>query len=465
VVDCCLCVGTGDKSHIFLEAEGFGACNSCGVICCLECICQNKMNEDRFCYSCFLPEVSVQNSDVELTLAPSELRDELRKYGVDATLEDDNNDLYAIYEAVRQNPLYDGGKINVEFPIKSANFLPQLENKSIFSFKLNQGGSFVVDDSLSSQQTLQIMTTMAQLVSMYDEKRNNYTDNTYKLVPTSIIRFAQGSRDGKDAGFRLVDRCIHNSADSQTSDINNAIFHVVENNDKMYFLIHHEVRASFKQNEYITKICFNHEELLACSCGCRAGCEGDGRVICVHVLPLIYQITHLLFDGLADSILVEYANRWKSVHSYEFIHQHHDEIKDNVMLLKTASQQYEIHEDNLEIHEILENFLVGTSKPKRYQTATDYSKLTSLREQNLSSHRFLARKKLNVNKTKNIISDEQEEQDQSLSDDEEPEIIVTKLAPATQDTYINICKTIAAFQRCCPDLYDDDYLEELTGFR
>jgi hypothetical protein len=218
---------------------------------------------------------------------------------------------------------------------------------------------------------------------------------------------------------------------------------------------------------YSSTVCFNHEDLLCCSCDCRAGCEGNGKVLCVHILPLLYQITHFLFDGLADSILVEYANRWKSIQDYEFIKSQHDEIKNNVMLLKTASQQYHINEDEQEIHEILENFLVGTSKPKNHRSTTDFSLLGPLRHQDFSSTRKLARQKLRINQTTNDVSEN--EVLENISDEEmiQRNTQQKQRTPATFDTYVNICKTIAAFRKCCPTHHDvdDNFLTELTGFR
>jgi hypothetical protein len=196
VLDCCLCAGADDLPHLFLEAEGFCCCTACGKVCCLDCICQNNIGENHFCYECYLPQVSVGQKELELTLTPIELRDELRKCGVDTTTTDDNNELFLIYKAVRENPLY-GEKSVVKYPLKAANFLPQLERQKIISIHMKDGGGFIVDDRLSSNQTLQLMTIIAKLVSMYNKNRNNYTDNTYKLVPTTIVGFAEGSCRGK----------------------------------------------------------------------------------------------------------------------------------------------------------------------------------------------------------------------------------------------------------------------------
>jgi hypothetical protein len=176
--------------------------------------------------------------------------------------------------------------------------------------------------------------------------------NTYKLVPTTIVGFAEESRVQKDAGYQIVERCLRNAVDSQTKHIKNSECHIVLYNNKPSILVHHQVCALMKSNEYSTSMCFNDEDMIACKCECKAGCEGNGRVLCVHVLPLIYQITHLLFDGLADNILVEYANRWKSIHDYEFINDNHKKIKEDVILLMTASQQYNKLDDELDLYEL-----------------------------------------------------------------------------------------------------------------
>jgi hypothetical protein len=92
VVDCCQCVGTGAGSHHFLEAEGLCGCDDCGKICCLECIFKKETTcESKFCYNCFLPHVSVSDSQMEHTLTANQMREELKKFGVQtkASEEDD----------------------------------------------------------------------------------------------------------------------------------------------------------------------------------------------------------------------------------------------------------------------------------------------------------------------------------------------------------------------------------------
>jgi hypothetical protein len=64
-----------------------------------------------------------------------ELRDKLRKYGVEATNEDDNNDLLLIYDTVKSNPLYCASDCeNVKYPLETANYLQHLEKGSLMSF-------------------------------------------------------------------------------------------------------------------------------------------------------------------------------------------------------------------------------------------------------------------------------------------------------------------------------------------
>jgi hypothetical protein len=109
---------------------------------------------------------------------------------------------------------------------------------------------------------------------------------------------------------------------------------------------------------------------------------------------------------------------------------------------------------------------IGTSKPKHHRSATEFSLLGPLRQQDFSSTRKLARQNLKMNQRTNDVS-----QISIIENTSDEEIHSTtqhiQRTPATFDTYVNICKTIAAFKKCCPNHHDvdDNFLTELTGFR
>jgi hypothetical protein len=130
-------------------------------------------------------------------------------------------------------------------------------------------------------------------------------------------------------------------------------------------LIEHTVKASMKQIEYNVVVCFSENTVVACSCDCQAGCYEDGRVLCVHILPVIYQLTFLLFDGLADNILVELSNQWTAKYEQQVSSvEMKNEIRKYFLILKTAAQQYEDADEFLDLEALMHKFLVGTERDK-----------------------------------------------------------------------------------------------------
>ena len=81
---------------------------------------------------------------------------------------------------------------------------------------------------------------------------------------------------------------------------------------EMGLVLNNKVSASMKDTEYEVEIAFTKKEILATRCQCHAGGEKNERVVCVHNLPLIYQLNMLLDDGLAQHLLVELCSRWSA---------------------------------------------------------------------------------------------------------------------------------------------------------
>ena len=76
------------------------------------------------------------------------------------------------------------------------------------------------------------------------------------------------------------------------------------------------------------------KKIIATRCQCHAGGEKEERVVCVHNLPLLYQLTLLLDDGLAEHLLVELCSRW-CPEIEDLIKQNgkYDELKDDLVVL------------------------------------------------------------------------------------------------------------------------------------
>jgi DDE superfamily endonuclease len=211
-----------------------------------------------------------------------------------------------------------------------------------------------------------------------------------------------------------------------------------------------------KHEIYNVKVCFNKEKLVLCTCDCKAGGEKEEKIVCVHVLPVLYQLTLLLFDGLADSIIVALAHHWKRMLPKVFSDEILNEIKQNIITLIAASQEIlPIECNNMTIEEILRKFNVGTEKSKMPPPAPRNSEtLGPLRDEDLRSIHKRASDIINK-KTNN--DNVRQQQQQNIENNNNNEHITTS-------SYQNIIKAIVALHKILPKA-DAKYLESFIGYR
>ena len=120
-----------------------------------------------------------------------------------------------------------------------------------------------------------------------------------------------------------------------------------------------------KDDVYRVKVCFGSDELICCSCTCKAGSCGNERFVCVHVPVIGVQLSHLLMDGLAEHVLIELSTIWgdtsPSINPSTYKQAHHDIL--NLISVSHASENTFL--DNTQtIHELLKSMKVDTQKPK-----------------------------------------------------------------------------------------------------
>ena len=87
---------------------------------------------------------------------------------------------------------------------------------------------------------------------------------------------------------------------------------ILVGDSKVGITLQNNISASMRDSVYDVEVCITHNEMLTCRCNCKCGCAGDNRVACVHVLPVLYQFTLLLHEGLAQHILIELCERWNT---------------------------------------------------------------------------------------------------------------------------------------------------------
>jgi hypothetical protein len=250
--DCLRCAGVGEYPHLFMMAEGYSHCSECKVRLCLQCTFQKEKGEKHLCVHCLLPEVAVSREQIQRTeISSSELKDKLRTVGIEATNNDTYDDMLDMYESRIENMTHDETMMEkITAPAKPASYLQDLKKNKISSFDFSEGGDFLVDANLTPMQVLELLKILTSLVTMYkddgDTTKSKTMKRTYKLVPTTIILFAEAAR--LHSGYRLVWRCIRHAIDPQTHSIVEASGYVVEYDGELCLLINHNIKASMKSN-------------------------------------------------------------------------------------------------------------------------------------------------------------------------------------------------------------------------
>ena len=110
-----------------------------------------------------------------------------------------------------------------------------------------------------------------------------------------------------DSGYRLLMRCIRHAFDSRTKSLENKTAKLIVHQGEVGIHLSLEIPVSMKNSVYCSKIAVTPTKILCCKCSCYCGGQGNERILCVHNLPLLFLLTTLLFDALADNLLCDFA--------------------------------------------------------------------------------------------------------------------------------------------------------------
>jgi hypothetical protein len=116
-----------------------------------------------------------------------------------------------------------------------------------------------------------------------------------------------------------------------------------------------------KTTIYNTKVAFTGSKLIACSCDCKAGSFGIERVLCVHVLPILFQVCQLMHMALSEHILIELSNFFTDTRN--MIEVNEDTLLETLTTLVRSDTGIQ-PEDTLTIEQILCDYSVGTQRSK-----------------------------------------------------------------------------------------------------
>lgn len=188
----------------------------------------------------------------------------------------------------------------------------------------------------------------------------------YDVLPAMIINIAQQSQI--DSGYRLLARCVRHGHDPKMQSLFCNSADIVKLNDgSIGMILKMKVPASMKTQVYETTIAITANDLLATECSCRSGSKDSDRVVCIHNLPVAYNVTELLYDGLAEHILLELASCISSLCENWTI-ETTSSVKESVIILMEAAGEFLSVEDQstVPLDNLLERFLTGTEKMKTW---------------------------------------------------------------------------------------------------
>ena len=333
-----------NASHDFLKAEGHFTCSSCQRCFCKFCgyspkkdrdgkkskkfsfIHYQSMNDD-LCVDCYKERVFLPFS--------SSLDDALNITEMKKFLKDNNQSIPADAKAYEIQEIFEMCKVDlsrkanidetVPYPLyesKSLDITEENNNKKRFgfgkvlhTFPLAEGGLFISDThSISNAMVIPVINLMANIVryNPNQKKYTSYNSPVYDVLPSIFIEFANGSR--ASSGFRLLKFCLRHAFDPKAFPImeQNATLFIHGKDGEIGIVLENRIGASMKDVEYNVTLALTSNDLLASQCECQAGGENDERVLCVHGLPLLYQLSMLMDDGLAEHLLVELCSRWNT---------------------------------------------------------------------------------------------------------------------------------------------------------
>jgi hypothetical protein len=313
----------------------------------------NKNDSELYCVHCYGEArcIPTDTAVEELTeyVSRNEMLRSLAAIGhrITDSTNVDNDAIEDIYETViiNKQTIYDETLGNrVPFPKEQSTYLEKSVSK-VCVFNIKDGGRYMKNQQMTTQQKISLTKLLTELTTV--PKPNPNEDKVYRVISPIVRKFADGSR--VKTGTRLCKRSCRHGTDPKAVDIRLSSGHVIEYEDEIGICLQHMVRASMKSAIYKVKVAFTYSNLVACSCNCKAGSFGLARIVCVHILPILFQIGQLLHYCMSEHILVELTNFY--THDIHLINNDVALVKAIYILIR--SEQGHEPDTNIPIEQLL----------------------------------------------------------------------------------------------------------------
>lgn len=115
---------------------------------------------------------------------------------------------------------------------------------------------------------------------------------------------------------------------------------------------------------YDVTVCFCESGIIANTCTCKVGCYGIERVICIHILPVIQQLSVQIYVSLATEFLCKLNYEWGIEMHEDLVPEQINKLQRDILCLIQASNRHEPKEYNesMLVEELLKKYDAGTDK-------------------------------------------------------------------------------------------------------
>ena len=326
--------------HKFLSCEAWFTCSLCQQCFCATCGYSPKKDRDGkntkhslvhydnmdndLCCDCYKEQriYSPYGCDLDEILNIQQMQDYLREKNVMMTSgEIDAHEIQELYELTLLEECTENNHDEVPFPLfpSDALILDKETNKFEFGklvqeIEMINGGQFINSPVITDNILTGLLKLFATIVRFDNDettidKKRALNSVLSDVIPSQLVNFASNARVG--SGYRLLKRCLRHALDPKAPPLHETKATIFISDDggvdekEIGLILTNKVSASMKDAAYCSTVAFTCDKIQCAKCECQAGASTKERVLCVHNLPLIYQLVMLLDDGLAEHILIE----------------------------------------------------------------------------------------------------------------------------------------------------------------
>ena len=385
--DLCYCLGptttrSSTNRHVVFKNE-VKKCKECNERVCQSC------NKSGFCLPCYCSQMmEVRDAGVDCDnprqiqhdfMTINEMMSAIQNKGYDLDASATPDVIEELYDSLivgkQLEYINDSDLDKVVYPILPSDTVDRIQKASdrdasdedidiICNIPFSEGGRFIADPKEIPDEILpKVLELFATLVEYTGVKYTKFDHTIYSVLPSYFVEIAYGSRTA--SGHRLLRRTTRHAMDSKAHPLTEKDAILFKSNDTIGISLSNLIPASMKDVEYDTSAVITANDLLACKCNCMCGAVGTERIVCIHVLPVIFGLSLLLVDGLAENILLEVCARFNNLNEADMSNDMITKMKKSLGILMLASGDSNLQNPNTKsICNMLSDFQVGTERRK-----------------------------------------------------------------------------------------------------